>query len=83
LQELKKGDRIMQDQYHPIGEVAGKIYRALEGADEKTLQALQKEIKVSDSALFHQALGWLAREEKICLKNAGKSAKVSLVRQEA
>ena len=69
----------MQEQYHAIGETAGKIYKALENNnEEKTVNTLQKEIKVSDPELVHQALGWLAREGKLNLKGAEKNLKVSL-----
>ena len=68
----------MQEQCQAIGETAGKIYRALEkgGATEPT--SLQKEINVPDSALFNQALGWLAREDKIDFRRQGKTWTVSL-----
>lgn len=69
----------MQEQCQAIGEIAGKIYRALEknGAMEASL--LQKDINLPDSALFNQALGWLAREDKIDFRRKGKSWTVSLL----
>jgi hypothetical protein len=68
----------MQEQYHAIGETAGKIYRVLEknGAMETAL--LQKEAGIPDSTLFNQALGWLAREDKIDFRKKGKAWTVSL-----
>ena len=68
----------MQDQYQPIGETAGKIYQALESSGMRTLTELQKEIKVSDAALFHQAIGWLAREDKIAFSKKGNQAALEL-----
>ncbi|HTL48836.1 MAG TPA: winged helix-turn-helix domain-containing protein [Verrucomicrobiae bacterium] len=66
----------MRDEYNAIGEAAGKIYRALEQG-EQAVSKLQKASQVSDEALFNQALGWLAREEKVTFK-AGKTPKVAL-----
>jgi hypothetical protein len=69
----------MQEQYQAIGETAGKIYRALEKSSAMEAASLQKEINATDSALFNQALGWLAREEKIDFRRKGKSWNVSLL----
>ena len=69
----------MQNQYHAIGETAGKIFKALEKSNqEKEVKTLQKEIDVSNTDLFNQALGWLARETKINFDDKGKNLKVSL-----
>lgn len=68
----------MQNQYHAIGETAGKIYRALEERGECTTKELQKTLAVTDSALFHQALGWLARENKLCFNKTGRTVTLSL-----
>ncbi len=76
----------MQEQYQSIGETAGKIYQVLEKGSWVELASLQKEIRVPDSALFNQALGWLAREDKLNFKKSDKIWVVSLagaqVRQE-
>lgn len=69
----------MNGEYQEIGETAGKIYRALENGGTGTFISLQKEIGVSDHALFYQALGWLAREEKVTWCKKGKTYEVSLV----
>jgi len=55
----------MKEEYLSISDVAGKIYHALENGGTRTLEELQNEIGVSDSHLFNQALGWLAREDKL------------------
>ncbi len=68
----------MQEQYYAIGEAAGKIYKALEKEGEITGAKLQKAASVTDTALFNQAIGWLARESNISLKKSGRSVKVSL-----
>lgn len=67
-----------QEQYQMIGETAGKIYRALENKGAFPTATLQKEIEVSDAALFHQALGWLAREDKVNFEKKGKGIILSL-----
>ena len=69
----------MNGEYYAIGETAGKIYRVLEKGGTGTFISLQKETGVSDHALFHQALGWLAREEKVTWQKKGKTFEVSLV----
>ena len=68
----------MQEQYDFIGETAGKIYRILEKKGGLALADLQKEIEVTDKALCYQALGWLAREDKINFKKEGRVEVVSL-----
>ena len=68
----------MQEQYRVIGETAGKIYRALEQNGAKTITNLQREAEITDSALFHQALGWLARESKVNFEKQGKGLVISL-----
>lgn len=69
----------MQDQNHVIGETAGKIYRTLEKSCATETASLQKGAGVTDSALFNQALGWLAREDKIDFQKKGKGWTISLV----
>ena len=68
----------MDQQYHIIGEAAGKIYKTLEQHGEKTPSQLQKAAGVSDPAVFNQALGWLAREANISMSKQGRSVKVAL-----
>jgi len=69
----------MREQYQAIGETAGKIYQALEKGSAMETGLLQKEINASNPALFNQALGWLAREDKIDFCKKGKTWAVSLV----
>ncbi len=68
----------MQEQYQAIGETAGKIYRTLEQTGAQTAAVLQKEIKETNTALFHQALGWLSREGKLLFEKSGRTLRVSL-----
>ena len=47
-----------------IGETAGKVWRFLEEKDEATLTQIKKGVK-ADPNLVLQAIGWLAREDKL------------------
>ena len=69
----------MREQYFAIGDIAGRIYRVLENQGETPSSKVQKEVGITDSMLFNQALGWLAREEKISLARSGRSVKLSLL----
>ena len=69
----------MQEQYWIIGETAGKIYRALESSGEVTAAQLQKKIDFKDTAIFHQSLGWLAREGKVGFIRKGRQTVLSLL----
>ena len=69
----------MQEQYQAIGETAGKIYRGLEKNGAMEMTSLQEEIDVQDLALFNQALGWLAREDKLDFRKKGKTWAISLI----
>ncbi|MBU3759545.1 MAG: hypothetical protein FGM27_06390 [Candidatus Omnitrophica bacterium] len=73
----------MQDEYYLIGETAGKIYKALLASGETTSAKLQKAVGMKDTALFNQALGWLAREDKISMKWTGRTVKLSLLSQDS
>lgn len=68
----------MGAQYNAIGEAAGKIYRTLEKYGPRTASQLQKDTKLSNSALFNQSIGWLAREEKIQFEKSGRTLKFAL-----
>jgi len=68
----------MSDQNYFIGETAGKIYQILERVGPKSASALQKETKITDAALFNQALGWLAREGKLSFEKKGKAVEIFL-----
>lgn len=70
----------MHTQHHEIGETAGKIYKALEKSAPQTTNALSKEIDVNDTALFNQALGWLAREGNVNFEKKGALLEVSLIK---
>jgi hypothetical protein len=47
-----------------IGETAGKVWKFLDQKGEVTLNQMKKGIK-ADPNLILQAIGWLAREDKL------------------
>jgi hypothetical protein len=47
-----------------IGETAGKVWKLLDEKGEVTLTQLKKGVK-ADPNLILQAIGWLAREDKL------------------
>jgi len=47
-----------------IGEAAGKVWRFLEDKGDVTLTQIKKGVK-ADPNLILQAIGWLAREDKL------------------
>ena len=69
----------MQEQYRDIGETAGKVYKVLETKGVLSIASLQKETGVADVALLNQALGWLAREDKINFEKKDRAITVSLL----
>ncbi len=46
------------------GEIAGKIWNALDGTEGLAAKQLKKAIKLTDKDMF-MGLGWLLREDKI------------------
>ncbi|MFH1784700.1 MAG: winged helix-turn-helix domain-containing protein [bacterium] len=60
-----------------IGTAAGKIWKFLQENGEVTVLKLKTNLKLSNS-LVCMGIGWLAREDKICIKNSKKDNKVSL-----
>jgi len=61
-----------------IGDAAGLVWKTLEGQAEGLSPAQLKTRTELGLELLHQAIGWLAREDKILLRGAGKSLKVVL-----
>lgn len=62
---------------HEIGEAAGAIWQTLNEEGPLRLATLKKRIEASD-AVFHMALGWLAREDKITIEADGRSYRVQI-----
>jgi len=54
-----------------IGEIAGKVWMFLKQNGESNLNQLKKGIK-ADPNLILQAIGWLAREDKILIEKKGR-----------
>ncbi len=60
-----------------IGETAGSIWELLNNNGPSTIAKLVKQVDQSRDTVM-QALGWLAREEKIEIVEKGRSRIVSL-----
>ncbi len=61
-----------------IGETAGRIWQLLSDREEVNIAGLPK-ILNEKSVVVYQALGWLARENKITYRKEGGKILVSLV----
>ncbi|WP_406661184.1 winged helix-turn-helix domain-containing protein [Methanolobus sp. ZRKC3] len=62
-----------------IGEAAGYIYRLLESGDTN-LAGIKNHLKDNgfDAQTAFMAMGWLAREDKICMEKNGGSWSIHL-----
>ena len=60
-----------------IGEVAGEVWKALSENGPMTMAKLVKAVGEPRDAVM-QAIGWLAREEKIQIEEEGRSRIISL-----
>ncbi len=60
-----------------IGETAGRLWHILNSNDTMSLAQLKKRIGGS-SDLVNQAIGWLAREDKVKIEKKGNSIRISL-----
>ncbi len=60
-----------------IGQVAGKIWNALQGHQDMTPTNLKKATGADDKLLW-LALGWLAREDNIEISKIKSSYKINL-----
>jgi hypothetical protein len=65
-----------------IGETAGKLWKTLGEKGEISVAMLPKFLK-EDSDMINQALGWLAREDKIVFNSKGSKEFVALNRRES
>ncbi len=68
----------MASEIDRIGEAAGKVWTALEGKSAGLNPTQLKSATNLNGDLLNQALGWLAREDKIQFLGAGKTARVAL-----
>ena len=62
-----------------IGETAGEVWRALLEHGQLTMTHLAKEVDAPRDRVM-QAVGWLAREEKVSIDEQSRRCVVSLVR---
>jgi len=60
-----------------IGETAGKVWKFLNEKGEANLSQLKKGVK-ADQNLILQAIGWLAREDKLNIEKKGPYMTYSL-----
>jgi hypothetical protein len=60
-----------------VGETAGKVWQILSTKGSLTIAKLVKEIDCPRDVIM-QALGWLAREDKIEIEEDGRTRTVSL-----
>lgn len=60
-----------------IGEIAGAIWRHLDANGPQKITTLVKEIEAPRDVVM-QALGWLAREDKIAIEEESRARVVSL-----
>ena len=60
-----------------IGGAAGDVYCALENSGSATI-AQMKKMTGHKEPLIQQALGWLAREDKVVCDTSGRTARWSL-----
>jgi hypothetical protein len=61
----------------PIGDTAGKVWRLLNENGEASLNQLKRGVK-ADPNLILQAIGWLAREDKLRIEKNGRYVTYSL-----
>lgn len=66
-----------------IGEAAGYVYRLLESG-ESNMAKLKEYLKENgfDQQTTFMAIGWLARENKICMEKNGNSWSLMLKQEE-
>jgi hypothetical protein len=60
-----------------IGETAGLLWKALSENGPMTAKKLEKLIGQPHDIVM-QAIGWLAREDKICVEEKGRTRNISL-----
>jgi hypothetical protein len=60
-----------------IGETAGKVWKLLDQKGVASLSAIEKQVG-APKALVDMAIGWLAREGKVELKQEKRTIQVSL-----
>ena len=71
---IPKGGHMQEE----IGATAGAIWNVLHAKGELSLSQLKKQTKAK-APVFDWAIGWLARENKIAIKQQERSIRVRLV----
>lgn len=61
-----------------IGVNAGLVWNYLNESGEKDVKDIKKECKLTDKDLY-AVIGWLAREEKVVIKENGKDVAIGLI----
>lgn len=64
-----------------VGETAGKIWKFLDKKGEVNIDQLPRNLK-EKSAIVYQAVGWLAREDKIEYRTKATKTFISLAEPE-
>lgn len=64
-----------------VGNAAGRVWDALKQKEKVEISALARMLK-EKTAIVYQAVGWLAREDKIDYKKKGDKIYVSLAEKE-
>lgn len=74
-----KGDDSManDDEALEIGKNAGLVWEELSSNGAVTIASLKKSKNLSEVEV-QRAIGWLAREDKICFEQKGKSVLIGL-----
>lgn len=60
-----------------IGETAGQVWNYLQSHGESSLSSVEKGVE-APKAMVSMALGWLAREGKINVKDEKRAVRISL-----
>lgn len=60
-----------------IGQTAGLVWHFLQSHGESTLSGVEKGVE-APKAMVSMAVGWLAREGKIAVKDEKRAARISL-----
>ncbi|MGB7947630.1 MAG: winged helix-turn-helix domain-containing protein [Candidatus Binatia bacterium] len=68
---------MMVSELEAIGETAGLVWEFLRSNGESSLSALEKGVKAPRSAVS-MAVGWLAREGKIQMKDEKRTLRIAL-----
>ena len=60
-----------------VGETAGRVWEWLQGRGKTNLTTVEREIE-APAAVVHMAIGWLAREGKLDVRQEGRQTQLWL-----